>query len=158
MFFKGFYISSSGGHFVQQSRICSTEQNHFSNFGKGVLEEHFCEIILQLGPWPKRRCYLKIFFFFFCSGCHFSVLVEGHSRNIPVKLFQNPLTGLGDDVFKVNCCQMHDNLHPFSIFSSGGNFVKPKGTILAILVKGHKRNISVKLFWNQVKGLRRDVV
>ena len=26
------------GHFVQQ--------NHFSNFGKGVLEEHFCEIIL----------------------------------------------------------------------------------------------------------------
>ena len=30
---------------------------------------------------------------------HFSILVEGHSRNIPVKLFQNPLTGLGGDVF-----------------------------------------------------------
>ena len=41
---------------------------------------------------------------------------------------------------------MHDSLRPFSIFSSGGYFVKPKGTILAILVKGNKKNISVKLF------------
>ena len=41
---------------------------------------------------------------------------------------------------------MHDSLCPFSIFSSGGHFDKPKGTILAILVKTHKRNISVKLF------------
>ena len=49
---------------------------------------------------------------------------------------------------------MHDSLRPFSFFSSGGHFVKPKGTILAILVKGHKRNISVKLFRNPVIGLR----
>ena len=33
----------------------------------------------------------------------------------------------------------------FSIFSFGGNFDQPRGTILAILVKDHKRNISVKL-------------
>ena len=46
----------------------------------------------------------------------------------------------------------------FSIFSSGGHFVKPKGTILEILFKGHKRNISVKLFLNPVIGLRGDVV
>ena len=39
---------------------------------------------------------------------------------------------------------MHDSLCPFSIFSSGGHLVKPKGTILAILVKGHKRKISSK--------------
>ena len=37
------------------------------------------------------------------SGGHFvhpvfAILVEGHSRNILVKLFQNPLTGLGEDV------------------------------------------------------------
>ena len=46
-------------------------------------------------------------FLLFCSGCHFAqrngtilaIFVEGHSRNIPVKLFQNPLTGLGGDVF-----------------------------------------------------------
>ena len=35
-----------------------------------------------------------------------------------------------------------------SIFSSGGQFVQLSGTILAILVKKHKRNIFVKLFWN----------
>ena len=34
----------------------------------------------------------------------------------------------------------------FSFFSSGGHFVQQNGTILAILVKGHMRNISVKLF------------
>ena len=89
---------------------------------------------------------------------HFSILVEGHSKNIPVKFFQNPLTRLGGDVFHINCCKMHDSLCPFSIFSSGGHFVKPKGTILANLVKGHKRNISVKLFLNLVIGLRGDVV
>ena len=32
----------------------------------------------------------------------------------------------------------------FSIFSSGGNFVLQSRIILAILVKGHERNISVK--------------
>ena len=34
----------------------------------------------------------------------------------------------------------------FSIFSSGGHFVQQSGTILAILVEGHPRNISVKFF------------
>ena len=58
---------------------------------------------------------------------HFSILVEGHSRNTPVKLFQNPLAGLGGDVFLVNCCQMHDSLRPFSIFSSVGHFFSAKG-------------------------------
>ena len=50
-------------------------------------------------------------FLCFCSGCKFclaerhtfAILAEGHVRNIPVKLFQNPLTGLGGDVFQVNC-------------------------------------------------------
>ena len=32
----------------------------------------------------------------------------------------------------------------FSIFSSGGHFVQWSGTILAILVDGHPRHISVK--------------
>ena len=34
----------------------------------------------------------------------------------------------------------------FSIFSFGGNFVLQSRTILAILVDGQPRNISVKLF------------
>ena len=34
----------------------------------------------------------------------------------------------------------------FSIFSFDGHFVQRSETILAILVEGHPRNISVKLF------------
>ena len=45
----------------------------------------------------------------------------------------------------------------FSIFSSGGHLVQPSEAILAILVKGHMRNISVKLFWNQAIRLDGDV-
>ena len=73
------------------------ERNHFNNFGRGSPKEHFCGIILKSGHWPKRRCHLKLFFFFsiFSSGDHFvqrnrtilAILVEGHSRNISVKLF-----------------------------------------------------------------------
>ena len=72
MLFKGFSVFSSA------------EQNHFSNFGKEVLEEHFCEIILKSGPWPRRRHCLKIFIFFlfwmpFCSAerHHFSNFGRG---------------------------------------------------------------------------------
>ena len=34
----------------------------------------------------------------------------------------------------------------FSIFSFGGHFVQQSWTFLAILVEGHPKNISVKLF------------
>ena len=37
------------------------------------------------------------------GGTTFEILVEGHSKNIPVKLFQNLLTHLGEDVSLVNC-------------------------------------------------------
>ena len=46
----------------------------------------------------------------------------------------------------------------FSLFSSGGHFVQQSRTIVAILVKGHPRNIPVKLFWNRPIGLGGDVV
>ena len=46
----------------------------------------------------------------------------------------------------------------FSIFSSDGHFVLRSRTILAILVEGHSRNISMKLFKNWVIGLGEDVV
>ena len=39
------------------------------------------------------------------------------------------------------CC-----LKGFSIFSSDGHFVQRSRTILAILVEGHLRNITVKFF------------
>ena len=41
----------------------------------------------------------------------------------------------------------------FSIFSCGGHFVQPSITILAYLVEGEPRNISVKLLENWSLGL-----
>ena len=49
-------------------------------------------------------------------------------------------------------------LKGFSIFSFDGHFVQRSGTILAILVEGHPRNISAKLFWNRPTGLGEDIV
>ena len=42
----------------------------------------------------------------------------------------------------------------FSILSSGGHFVQRRKTILALLVKGHQRNISV----NGTNDLGEDVI
>ena len=41
--------------------FCSAEQNHLCNFGKWCYEKQFCEIILNLDQWLRRKCCLKIF-------------------------------------------------------------------------------------------------
>ena len=46
----------------------------------------------------------------------------------------------------------------FSIFSSGGHLVQLSGTIWAILVDSHLRNIPVKLFQNLSTGLAEEFV
>ena len=59
--------------------FCSAEWNHLSNFGRGSLKEHLCEIILKSGHWP-RRC-LKFFFLsIFSFGSHF-VQWSSHFNN-----------------------------------------------------------------------------
>ena len=45
------------------------------------------------------------------------------------------------------------SLKGFSIFSSGGHFVQRSRTILAILVEGNPRYISMELFLNRVIGI-----
>ena len=57
MSFKDFSIFSSGGHLVQWS-------GHFSNFGSGLRDEHFCEIIFKSSYWLESRRYLNVFFYF----------------------------------------------------------------------------------------------
>ena len=47
-------------------------QTRFSNFGNGSPEEHFCEIILKLGNWPRKRCRLKGFLFLALESILFS--------------------------------------------------------------------------------------
>ena len=80
--------------FLAPTAICSAVQNHFSKTDRGSSKEHSCEIILKSIRWPRRRCCLK----------------------------------------------------GFSIFSSDGHYIQRSGTILAILVEGHPKNISIKLF------------
>ena len=46
----------------------------------------------------------------------------------------------------------------FSVLSCDGHLVRWCGKILAILVAGYSRNISVKLFGNRVIGLTGNVV
>ena len=48
---------------LPELRFCSAEWNHLSNFGRRSPKEHFCEIILKSGYWPRR--YRFIFFYFF---------------------------------------------------------------------------------------------
>ena len=43
-----------------------------SNFGRGSPKEHFCEIILKLGHWPRRTCCLKVFLFLALAAILFS--------------------------------------------------------------------------------------
>ena len=81
------------------------EQCHFSNFRRGSFKEHFYEIILKLSHWPTSRCKG---FSIFSSGGHFvqssrailANMVEGHPRNMSVKLFENWSIGLGVGIIK----------------------------------------------------------
>ena len=53
--------------------FCSAECNHLCNFGRGYYEEQFCEIIVNLGQWFRRRCRLKDFL----SGALAAFLFDG---------------------------------------------------------------------------------
>ena len=64
-----------------------------------------------------------------------AILVEGHPRNISVKIILK----------SANWSRRRCRFTSFSIFSSGRHFVQQSRTILATLVKGHPRNIPVKL-------------
>ena len=74
--------------------FCSAERNHLCNFGRRHHEDQFCEIILNLNQWFRRRSCLKIFLiwssgspFVQRSGTICAILVEGLMRNNSVKLF-----------------------------------------------------------------------
>ena len=73
--------------------FCSAERNHMCNFGRRHHYEQYCEIILNLDQWFKRRWRLKIFLFWSSgspfvqrSGSICAILVEGIMRNNSVNL------------------------------------------------------------------------
>ena len=85
--------------------LCSVEWNHLCNFGKWHYEEQFCEIILNLDRWIRRRCLLKIFLtwssggtFVQRSGTICAILVDGIMRNNSKNLFQILASLSGADV------------------------------------------------------------
>ena len=53
--------------------FCSVDRNHLCNFGRVYQEEQFCEIILNLGQWFRRRYILKDFL----SGAPATFLFSG---------------------------------------------------------------------------------
>ena len=73
MSLKGFSIFSSGCHF------CSAKWNHYSNFGRGPVEEHN---ILKSGHWPRKRCHLKIFLFLTLAA----ILLNGSEPQRPSRI------------------------------------------------------------------------
>ena len=96
-FVKLFWIWTSGSegnvikrHFLNRAlaALCSVERNHLCNFGRRHHEEQFCDIILNLDQWFRRRCRLKIFLIW-SSGSPFVlqseticvILVKGIMRN-----------------------------------------------------------------------------
>ena len=65
--FKGISYLELWQHF------CSAERNYLCNFGRRYYEEQFCEIILNLGQWFRRRCCVKDFI----SGALADLLFRG---------------------------------------------------------------------------------
>ena len=84
--------------------FCSAECSHLLNFGRGYPEEQFCEFILNLGQWFRRRCRLKYFLSraggppVRWSGTIYAILKEGNTGNIHLKLYEICTSGSGDVV------------------------------------------------------------
>ena len=53
--------------------FCSAEPNQMCNFGREYQEEQFCEIILNLDQWLRRRCLKR----YFLSGALVAFLLSG---------------------------------------------------------------------------------
>ena len=94
------------------------DQNFANKFWKGSPKEHSCEIISKSDKQFRRR-FLRI------SSCPYivqeasihqnhvyglikiswTIFDKGHPRNIPVKLFQNQTSGLGEEDFlRISSC------------------------------------------------------
>ena len=52
--------------------LCSVERKHLCNFGRRHHKEQFCEIILNLDQWFRRRCCLR----YFLAGALVALLIS----------------------------------------------------------------------------------
>ena len=106
-----FWTSGSGDfiwrYYLELCQPLSAEQNHLCNFGRGHHEEHFCEMILNLDQWFRRRCHFKTFLIQSSgdpcikpSRTVCANLVEAIMRNNSVKSFLIWTSGSGGNVIK----------------------------------------------------------
>ena len=81
-----------------------------------------------------------------------TIFEKGHTRNIPVKLFQNRTSGFGEDFLRISSCPyivQEAPIHQSHVYGQ----IKISHTIFE---KGHTRNIPVKLFQNLTSGFREE--
>ena len=124
-----------------------------SKFGRGLAKEHFCEIISKSVHWFSSRSCLKFFLFIAVVAILFNRAKRfeqfwwtptEHSCIIISKL--------------MHWLRSRSRLKVFLFFSSGGHLVQRSGTVRAILVDSHIRNIPVKLFQNLSTDSAEEVV
>ena len=53
------YVVENISYLELWQSLCSAEQKYLCNFGRVHHEEQFCEIILNLDQWFRRKCRLK---------------------------------------------------------------------------------------------------
>ena len=82
--------------------FCLVERNNLCNFGRGYYEKQFCEFILNLGQWFRRRCLLNDLLSVSLAPSCYALLKEGIIGNIHVKLYEICTSGSGGDVVKRN--------------------------------------------------------
>ena len=74
--------------------FCPADRKHLCNLSRRYREEQFCEIILNLDQWFRRKCHLKVLLIWISdrpfvqrSVIICAILVEGIMRNNFIKLF-----------------------------------------------------------------------
>ena len=74
--------------------LCSLDKNHLCNFGRMHHDEQFCENIVNLDQWFRRKCHVKVFLIWSSGDLPYrwggtinAILVDGIMRNISMKLF-----------------------------------------------------------------------
>ena len=99
-----------------------------------------------------------IFFFFFGGGLLWQNFKVGKRRTCEAPAGKEAYVMVWWVSRERRPCEAPEGKKDPAELVSGGHFVQPGGTILAVLVKRHKWNISVKLFRNRATGRGGDVL
>ena len=112
--------------------FCLAEQNNLCNYARGHYEKHFCEIILNLDQWLKRKLF-KIFLIY--------------SSGSPLVQLSRTICAILVEVIMRNICEIILNLDQWFRRISGLKILSRALATLywANLVEGIMRNIYVKL-------------